>query len=75
MKKSGNALSAVTAAGEVKGPGKDAFVASVKANQAARTELYEAVVKAGLSAGSIIDEVEADLADSGEPAGGSESVA
>lgn len=75
VKKSGNALSAVTAAGEVKGPGKDAFVASVKANQAARTELYEAVVKAGLSAGSIIDEVEADLADSGEPAGGSESVA
>ena len=57
VKKNGNALSVTTAAGEVKGPGKDAFIAAIKANPKARLELYDAVVKAGLSNNAAVDEV------------------
>jgi recombination protein RecA len=53
--KSGNALSAETAAGTVKGAGKDAFIAAVKANPAARTELYDKIVAAGIKGGAQIE--------------------
>ena len=68
VKKSGNALSAETKAGIVKGAGREAFIASVKANPAARDELYDAIVKAGLAGDTALvdaaeDEAEAEAID------------
>ena len=68
VKKSGNALSAETQAGTVKGAGREAFIAAIKANPAARDELYDAIVKAGISGGSaLVDaaEEEAEVIDLG----------
>lgn len=47
--KNGNALSAETPSGEVKGTGKESFIEALRANEGARTYLYQELVKTALS--------------------------
>ena len=56
--KAGNTLTAKTPHGEVKGVGKDAFIAALRANDEARTFLYDEVVKAGVSGSAAAEALE-----------------